>query len=140
MRHNAQVRVFRRVRWLIDRGSNTKSKWTSLVVHDHEGGIRMAVIRQPMAESDRILRHQQPNGACRAQPKVVRRRGPALEGPAPTDLSGGQVVPILGGFVSAVVHVVSLVVWALLMIKAWQGERYMLPMIGEMAEERTRAD
>ena len=45
-----------------------------------------------------------------------------------------QVVP----FVSVLVNVASLGVWALLMVKAWQGERYMLPMIGEMAEERTR--
>lgn len=49
-----------------------------------------------------------------------------------------QVVPFFGPAVSVLVNVVSLCVWALLMIKAWQGERYMLPMIGEMAEERTR--
>ena len=49
-----------------------------------------------------------------------------------------QVVPFLGPAVSVLVNVASLGVWALLMVKAWQGERYMLPMIGEMAEERTR--
>lgn len=49
-----------------------------------------------------------------------------------------RVLP-LGGLIPWLVHVASLVLWALLMIKAWQGERYMLPMIGEMADERTRA-
>ena len=48
-----------------------------------------------------------------------------------------RFVPLIGPALEWVVHVVGLVVWALLMIKAWQGERYMLPMIGEMADERT---
>jgi uncharacterized membrane protein len=48
-----------------------------------------------------------------------------------------EVIPVLGNAVGWVASVASLVIWALLMVKAWQGERYMLPMIGEMAEERT---
>jgi uncharacterized membrane protein len=48
-----------------------------------------------------------------------------------------EIIPVLGNAVGWLASVASLVIWALLMVKAWQGERYMLPMIGEMAEERT---
>jgi uncharacterized membrane protein len=50
-----------------------------------------------------------------------------------------EIIPVLGDAVGWLASAASLVIWALLMIKAWQGERYMLPMIGEMAEERTSA-
>ena len=49
-----------------------------------------------------------------------------------------EIIPVLGNAIGWLASAASLGVWALLMIKAWQGERYKLPMIGEMAEERTR--
>lgn len=37
-----------------------------------------------------------------------------------------------------VIPVVSAVLWLLLMLKAYQGERYKVPVVGEAAESRTR--
>jgi uncharacterized membrane protein len=42
-------------------------------------------------------------------------------------------VPIIG----FLVLILSLILWLLLMIKALKGERYMLPIVGKMAEEKT---
>ena len=47
-------------------------------------------------------------------------------------------IPILGPILVWVVNLLSLVVWILLMVKAFQGETYKLPVIGDMAEERAR--
>jgi uncharacterized membrane protein len=43
-------------------------------------------------------------------------------------------IPILG----FLLVILSLVIWLLLMIKALQGERYMLPFVGKMAEEKIK--
>ncbi len=48
-------------------------------------------------------------------------------------LLGG--VPIIGGLV----FIFSLILWLVLMIKALQGKRYSLPIVGKMAEEKTNA-
>jgi uncharacterized membrane protein len=48
------------------------------------------------------------------------------------------IIPLLGPLLAWVVQLVSLVVWILLMVKAFQGEVYKLPVIGDMAEERAR--
>ncbi|RDY72696.1 DUF4870 domain-containing protein [Halobacillus trueperi] len=45
-------------------------------------------------------------------------------------------IPIIGLFVSLLMAPVSLVLWILLMVKAYQGERYHLPVTGKMAEEQ----
>ena len=42
-------------------------------------------------------------------------------------------IPIIG----FLVVILSLVLWLILMIKALQGQRYMLPIVGKMAEEKT---
>jgi len=42
-------------------------------------------------------------------------------------------IPILG----ALVWVLSLILWVVLMIKALQGKRYSLPIVGKMAEDKT---
>ena len=42
-------------------------------------------------------------------------------------------IPILG----TLVWIFSLILWLLLMIEALRGERYMLPIVGKMAEEKT---
>ena len=52
----------------------------------------------------------------------------------------GQVVlgfiPLLGPPLSGLLGLLGVVLWVLLMVKAFQGERFKLPMIGDMAEER----
>ena len=39
------------------------------------------------------------------------------------------------GFIGPLVHVTGIALWILLMVKAYQGERFMLPVVGEMAEK-----
>ena len=48
------------------------------------------------------------------------------------------VLPLIGWLISTAASVLGFVLWLLLMVKALQGERYMLPLVGEMAQERTR--
>ncbi len=45
-------------------------------------------------------------------------------------------IPALGMLISFALSIVSLVLWVLLMVKAVQGERFKLPVVGDMAEER----
>ena len=45
-------------------------------------------------------------------------------------------IPLIGGLVSVLVPLASLILWIVLMAKAYQGERYQLPYVGEIAEER----
>ena len=47
-------------------------------------------------------------------------------------------VPLIGPVVGFLASVAAFVLWILLMVKAFQGETFMLPVVGEMAEERTR--
>lgn len=46
-------------------------------------------------------------------------------------------IPLIGWLISfMVIPPVSAVLWLLLMFKAYQGERFKLPMVGEIAEQR----
>ncbi len=48
-----------------------------------------------------------------------------------------QIVPILGVLVGAFVVIpVSAALWLLLMYKAYQGEEFKLPLVGQMAADR----
>jgi uncharacterized membrane protein len=48
-----------------------------------------------------------------------------------------QLVPILGALVVIFVVIpASAILWLLLMFKAYQGEEYRLPLVGDMAAER----
>jgi len=38
------------------------------------------------------------------------------------------------GFIGPLIHVAGIAIWILLMVKAYQGEKFMLPVVGEMAE------
>ena len=42
-------------------------------------------------------------------------------------------IPILGGLA----WILGLILWVVLMIKALQGKRYLLPIVGKLAEEKT---
>jgi len=46
-------------------------------------------------------------------------------------------IPLLGAILVLVLNGVSLVLWVLLMVKAFQGERFKLPILGDLAEERS---
>lgn len=45
------------------------------------------------------------------------------------------MVPVLGWGVMALLWIVGVVLWVVLMIKAYQGELFKLPVIGEIAEK-----
>lgn len=48
-----------------------------------------------------------------------------------------QIVPILGALVVVFVVIpLSAILWLLLMFKAYQGEEYKLPLVGQMAADR----
>ena len=44
-------------------------------------------------------------------------------------------IPILGWALFPILGLVQLVLWVLLMVKAYQGEKFKLPVIGDMAEK-----
>ena len=46
------------------------------------------------------------------------------------------LVPILGGAFSAIIWVLSFILWIVLMVKAYQGRKYKLPWAGDFAEKR----
>ena len=46
-------------------------------------------------------------------------------------------IPILGGAFSAIIGVLSFILWIVLMVKAYQGSRYKLPWAGDFAERRS---
>jgi uncharacterized membrane protein len=46
------------------------------------------------------------------------------------------VIPLMGRLIAAIIPLVSLVVWILMMVKAYQGERFKLPIVGDMVEKQ----
>ncbi len=44
-------------------------------------------------------------------------------------------VPVIGGFLTGVLWLLGVVLWIVLMVKAYQGTRYKLPLSGELAEK-----
>jgi uncharacterized membrane protein len=45
------------------------------------------------------------------------------------------IVPFLGVMVVSFVWIASVVLWIILMVKAYQGERFKLPIAGDLAEQ-----
>jgi uncharacterized membrane protein len=45
-------------------------------------------------------------------------------------------IPILGWLTGTLLGLIGLVLWVMLLVKAYQGERYKLPYIGEIAEKQ----
>ena len=43
-------------------------------------------------------------------------------------------IPIIGGFLAGLISLLGLVLWIVLMVKAYQGKRYKLPWSGDLAE------
>ena len=46
-----------------------------------------------------------------------------------------NVIPLIGGVIAGLVGLLMLVLWIILMIKAYQGEKFKLPVIGDLAEK-----
>lgn len=46
------------------------------------------------------------------------------------------LVPVLGAFVQMLLGPVGVILWIVLMVKAFQGERFKLPVVGDWAEEQ----
>ena len=44
-------------------------------------------------------------------------------------------IPVLSAFMPWIIWVIGLILWIVLMVKAYQGEKYKLPISGEMAEK-----
>lgn len=47
-----------------------------------------------------------------------------------------NVIPIIGWMISILIAPISLILWIVLMVKAYQGERYHLPITGKIAEQQ----
>ncbi|MES0329321.1 MAG: DUF4870 domain-containing protein [Dehalococcoidales bacterium] len=44
-------------------------------------------------------------------------------------------IPIIGLGIASVAGLLAIVLWIVLMVKAYQGEKFMLPVVGELAEK-----
>ena len=47
------------------------------------------------------------------------------------------VIPVVGTLISILLAPVGLILWILLMVKAYQGERYKIPLAGDWAEQQS---
>ena len=47
-------------------------------------------------------------------------------------------IPFFGYTISNLLWIVMVILWILLMVKAYQGEKYMLPYIGEIAAKQAK--
>ena len=48
-----------------------------------------------------------------------------------------SLIPAVGALISGLVSLASLVLWIVLMVKAYQGEQFKLPIAGELAEKNS---
>ena len=46
-------------------------------------------------------------------------------------------IPIIGWILAALIWILVIILWFVLMFKAYQGERYKLPIVGDIAEKQT---
>lgn len=51
-------------------------------------------------------------------------------------LSVVMMVPIIGWMLSPLLMILAFVLWVLLIIKAYQGEKYKLPVVGDFAQKQ----
>ena len=47
-------------------------------------------------------------------------------------------IPVIGWIIRAILGIIALILWIILMIKAYQGERYKLPWSGNLAEKHSQ--
>ena len=48
-----------------------------------------------------------------------------------------SVIPVVGTIFNALVSLAAIVLWVVLKVKAYQGESYKLPIVGEFAEKNS---
>lgn len=48
------------------------------------------------------------------------------------------LIPFVGWLIALLLSPVSLILWIVLMVKAYQGERFKLPVVGDWAEEQAQ--
>ena len=48
-----------------------------------------------------------------------------------------SLLPFLGLLVSGLISILEVVLWVVLMVKAYQGETFKLPVVGELAEKNS---
>ncbi len=49
----------------------------------------------------------------------------------------GSVLPLIGGAIHFALGVTSFILWIVLMVKAYQGERFKVPIVGDIADEHS---
>ena len=49
----------------------------------------------------------------------------------------GGLIPVIGPLLRVLIPPAALILWIILMVKAYLGERWQLPVVGEIAEERS---
>ena len=47
------------------------------------------------------------------------------------------IIPVLGWIIALSIHILSIILWVILMIKAYQGEFFKLPIAGDIAEQNS---
>ena len=45
-------------------------------------------------------------------------------------------IPVIGWILMPIISIAALILWIVLMVKAYQGENYKLPIIGDLAEKQ----
>jgi len=48
------------------------------------------------------------------------------------------LIPFIGWVISPLIGILSLILWLILMFKAYQGEMYKLPIVGDFAEKQVK--
>lgn len=51
-----------------------------------------------------------------------------------------NIIPIIGLLISFLMGPISIVLWIFLMIKAYQGKQFKLPIIGDLAEKQLKSE
>jgi uncharacterized membrane protein len=47
-----------------------------------------------------------------------------------------SLIPVIGWIISALLGIATFVLWIILMVKAYQGQMYKLPMLGDFAAQQ----
>ena len=50
-----------------------------------------------------------------------------------------SIIPIIGWIISSLLGIATFILWILLMVKAYQGQKWKLPYIGDLAERYSAA-
>ena len=45
-------------------------------------------------------------------------------------------IPVVGAIILPIISITSLILWVVLMIKSYQGEKFKLPIVGDIAEKQ----